>query len=277
MTTVSPGYFQTMEIPILRGRSFSDHDSSNGLPVVIINQSLAREAFGDRDPIGQQIGMYGLNGLSWRTIVGVVALTKNSALEDQSWPEVFVPYSQALLPLSANFVLRTEGNPSAFADLVRKAVQAADRNQAVSNIQTFNELIAAAKAPRWFRMLVLGLFAALALVLAAVGVFGVMAYSVSQRVREIGVRVALGAKPRDVFLLTISQAMSVATIGLSIGLLGSLGLTHFLTRFLYGVKPTDFATFVIACALLTATALLACYLPARRAARVDPVVALKHE
>lgn len=189
----------------------------------------------------------------------------------------FVPYSQALLPLSANFVLRTDGNPSAFAALVRKAVQAVDRNQAVSNIQTFNELIAAARAPQWFRMLVLGLFAVLALVLAAVGVFGVMAYSVSQRVHEIGVRVALGAKPRDVLLLTISQAMSVATIGLAMGLVGSLGLTHFLTSFLYGVKPTDFATFVIACALLSATALLACYLPARRAARVDPLIALRNE
>jgi putative ABC transport system permease protein len=140
-----------------------------------------------------------------------------------------------------------------------------------------DEARAAARAPQWFRMLVLGLFAILSLVFAAVGVFGAVAYSVTQRVHEIGVRVALGAKPRDILLLTIRQAIAVATIGLAIGLLGSLGLTHFLRRFLYGVTPTDFATFVIACALLTATALLACYLPARRAARVDTVVALKHE
>jgi putative ABC transport system permease protein len=266
-----------MEIPMLRGRFFSDRDSSDGLPVVIINQTLAREAFGDREPIGKQIGMYGLNGLSWRTVVGIVGLAKNSTLEEQSWPEIFVPYTQALLPLSANFVLRAEGHPSAFAGLLRKAVQSVDQNQAVSNIQTLNEVIAAARAPQWFRMLVLSLFAVLALVLAAVGVFGVMSYSVNQRIHEIGVRAALGAKPRDVLLLITSQAMTVATIGLAIGLVGALGLTHFLTSFLYGVRPTDFGTFLIACVLLSATALLACYFPARRAAHVDPLVALRNE
>jgi putative ABC transport system permease protein len=276
-TAISPEYFRTMEIPFLRGRSFSDHDSSNGLPVVIINEALARETFGDRDPIGQQIGMYGLDGLAWRAVVGVVAITKNSTLEQQPWPEIFVPYPQALLPLSANFVLRTEGNPSAFAGLVRNAVQAVDRNQSVSNIQTLDEAIAASSAPQWFRMLVLGLFALLAMVLAAIGVFGVMAYSISQRTHEIGVRVALGAKPGDVLLLAVGEGMVVATIGLAVGTVGSAGLMHFLSGFLYDIKPTDFMTFVTALALLTGTALLACYLPARRAARVDPLVGLRNE
>ncbi len=277
-TTISPEYFRTMGIPILEGRSFSDHDSSEGLPVVIVNRLLAHEAFGDRDPIGQQIGMYGLNGLSWPTVVGVAAMAKNSTLEQEPWPEIFVPYQQALpTPLSANFVLRTEGNPSAFGGLLRDAVQAVDRNQAVSNMQTLDEVIAASSAPQWFRMLVLGLFALLALVLAAVGVFGVMAYSVSQRTHEIGVRVALGAKPGDILSLAVGQGMAVATIGLGVGIIGSAGLTHFLSGFLYDVRPTDLLTFMTAVGLLTATALLACYLPARKAARVDPLIALRDE
>jgi ABC-type antimicrobial peptide transport system permease subunit len=204
-------------------------------------------------------------------------MAKNSALEEQPWPEIFVPYPQALLPLSANFVLRTEGNPSAFAGLLRNAVQAVDRNQSVAEIQTLDEVIATSSAPQWFRMLVLGLFALLALVLAAVGVFGVMAYSVSQRTHEMGVRVALGARPRDILLLAVGQGMVVAAIGLGVGIVGSAGLTHFLSGFLYDVKPTDFTTFMTAVALLTGTALLACYLPARRAARVDPLVALRDE
>ncbi len=276
-TTISPEYFRTMGIPILEGRSFSDHDTSEGLPVVILNRLLARQAFGDRDPIGQQIGMYGLNGLSWRTVVGVVAIAKNSTLEQEPWPEIFVPYPQALLPLSANFVLRTEGNPSAFAGLLRDAVQVVDRNQSVSNIQTLDEVIASSTAPQWFRMLVLGLFALLALMLAAIGVFGVMAYSVSQRTHEIGLRVALGAKPGDILSLAVGQGMAVASIGLGVGIIGSAGLTHFLSGFLYDVKPTDFMTFMTAVSLLTGTALLACYLPARKAARVDPLVALRNE
>jgi predicted permease len=276
-TTISPEYFRTMGIPILEGRSFSDHDSSEGLPVVILNRLLAREAFGDRDPIGQQIGMYGLNGLSWRTVVGVVAIAKNSTLEQEPWPEIFVPYPQALLPLSANFVLRTEGNPSAFPGLLRDAVQAVDRNQSVANIQTLDEVIASSTAPQWFRMLVLGLFALLALMLAAIGVFGVMAYSVSQRTHEIGVRVALGAKPGDILSLAVGQGMAVASIGLGVGIIGSASLTHFLSGFLYDVKPTDLLTFITAVGLLTGTALLACYLPARKAARVDPLVALRDE
>jgi putative ABC transport system permease protein len=223
--------------------------------------------------------MYGLNGLSWHTVVGVAAMAKNSTLEQEPWPEIFVPYLQALppLPLSANFVVRTEGNPSAFAGLLRSAVQAVDRNQAVSNMQTLDEVIASSSSPQWFRMLVLGLFALLALVLAAVGVFGVMAYSVSQRTHEIGVRVALGAKPGDILSLAVGQGMTVAGIGLGVGIAGSASLTHFLSGFLYGVRPTDLVTFLSAAALLAGAALLACYLPARKAARVDPLVALRDE
>jgi putative ABC transport system permease protein len=276
-TTITPEYFRTMGVPLLRGRSFSDQDSSGGPPVVIMNQALAHEVFGDRDPIGQQIGMYGLNGLSWRTVIGVVADTKNSTVEQQPWPEVFVPYAQALLPLSATFVLRAGGSPLALAGLVRKAVEAVDRNQSVSSVQTLDEVMTSSTAPQRFRMLLLSLFALLALVLAAIGVFGLMAYSVSQRTHEIGVREALGAQPRDILALVVGQGMSVAAIGLGIGVVGALGLTRFLSSFLYDIKPTDFMTFATALVLLTGTALLACYIPARRAARVAPLVALRDE
>jgi putative ABC transport system permease protein len=266
-----------MGISLLKGRAFSDRDSSDGPPVVMINEPLAREAFGDRDPIGRQIGMYGLKGLFWCTVVGEVADTRNSTLEQQPWPEIFVPYPQALLPLSATLVLRTRGDPSELAGLVRKAVQAVDGTQSVSNVETMAALIESFTAPQWFRMLLLTLFALLALVLAAIGVFGVMAYSVSQRTHEIGVRVALGAKPRDIVALAVGQGMLVAAIGLGIGVIGAVSLTRFLSSFLYDVEATDLMTFAAAVLLLTGTALVACYLPARRAAQVDPLVALRNE
>ncbi len=276
-TAISPEYFRTMEIPLLKGRSFNDHDSSDAPPVAIMNEALARETFGDRDPIGQQIGMYGLGGISWRTVVGVVADTKNSTLEQKPWPEIFVPYPQALLPLHATLVLRTDGDPSALAALVRKSVQVVDRNQSISNVQTLNELIASSTAPQSFRTLLLGLFALLALVLAGIGVFGVMVYSVTQRTHEIGTRIALGAQRRDILLLVIGQGMFLALIGLGIGVVCALSLTRFLSSFLYDITTTDLLTFATALLILTGATLLACYIPARRAMRVDPMVALRYE
>ena len=277
-TTVSPDYFRTMQVPLMRGRPFDDRDSSGGPLVVMVNQTLAREAFGDADPVGGQIGMYGLGGLAWRTVVGVVADAKNGTLEQQPWPEIFVPYTQAPpLTLSANFVVRTEGDPAALAGLIRKAVRAVDRNQSVSGVQTLSELMQSSTSPQWFRTLLLGLFALLALVLAAIGVFGVMAYSVSQRTHEIGARLALGAQPRDILALVVGQGMALAAIGLAIGIAGAVSLTRSLSGFLYGIQATDAATFAAALLLLGGTALLACYIPARRAARVDPVTALRAE
>ena len=276
-SSVTPEYFRTMEVPLLKGRFFADRDSSDGLPVVLMNESLAREVFGNAEAIGQQVGVYGLSGLSWRTVVGVVADTKNSTLEQQPWPEIFVPYSQALLPLSATFVLRTESDPAAVAGLVRKAVEAVDPNQSVSSVQTLNEAMESSTASQGFRMLLLGLFAMIALTLAAIGVFGVMAYTVSQRTHEMGVRVALGARPTAILGLAVGHGMRVTAIGLGVGLIGAVSLTRFLSAFLYEVKATDVPTFLAALLLLTGTALFACYIPARRAARVDPLVALRNE
>jgi predicted permease len=276
-TAISPGYFRTMGNRFLRGRPFNDHDSSDGPPVVILNETLSRQAFGNRDPIGRQMGVYGLKGISWRTVVGEVADTRNSKLEQRPWPEIFVPYPQALLPLSATFVLRTQGDPLRFAVPVKNAVQAVDGAQSVSTVETLDALIDSSTAPEGFRALLLTLFALLALVLAAVGVFGVMAYSVSQRTHEIGVRIAVGARRGDILALAARQGLLAAGIGLSIGVAGAASLTRLLSAFLYDIEPTDFTTFVSASLLLTATALLACYIPARRAANVDPLVALRNE
>jgi predicted permease len=278
---ISTDYFQTMEIPLLKGRSFTDQDSSGAAPVVMINQALAHEVIevrGEgRDPLGQQIGIYTPGGVVWCTLVGVTANTRNGALEQEPLPELFVPYSQTVLPMFATFVLRTETDPAALAGSVRKAVEAVDKDQSLSNIQPFADVIDASTSPQWFRTLLLGLFAVLAVALAAVGVFGVMAYTVSQRTHEIGVRVALGAQPGDILSLALGQGMVVAAIGLVIGIAGAAGLTRLLSGFLYDVKPTDLTTFAAAVVLLTGTALLACYIPARRAARVDPVIALRNE
>jgi putative ABC transport system permease protein len=276
-TAISPDYFRTMEVPLLKGRSFSDRDSSDAPPVVMLNETLAREAFEGRAPVGQTVGVYLPTGISWRTVVGVVADTSNSTLEQQTWPEIFVPYPQALLPLFATLVLRTDGNPLALAGPLRKAVQAVDRNQSVSNIQSMDEVIESSTAPQWFRTLLLGLFALLALVLAGIGVYGVMAYTVSQRSREIGIRVALGAQPKNILVLTLTQGMFVTVAGLVVGVVGAMSLTRFLSSFLYDVKPTDLTTFLAALVLLAGTALFACYVPARRAARVDPLAALRNE
>jgi hypothetical protein len=276
-TNVSPDYFAAMQIPLLEGRSFDDHDSPHAQPVVMVNESLAREAFPGRDALGRQIGVYTLGGVSWRAIVGIAADTRNSALQQSTLPELFVPYPQAFLPMAATFVLRTGGDPTALAGAARKAVEAVDPNQSLSNLQTLDAVVESATSPQWFRTMLLGLFALLALALAAIGVFGVMAYSVSQRTHEIGVRVALGARPENILALVVRQGLLVAALGLAIGLLGALSLTRFLSSLLYQVQPRDFTTFAAALLLLTGTALFACYLPARRAARVDPVIALRTE
>jgi putative ABC transport system permease protein len=192
-------------------------------------------------------------------------------------PKLFVPYTQDLLPLNATFVIRTSLNASSLPNEVRRAVQAVDKDQAASNIQTLDEVIAASTAMQRFRMLLLGFFALLASVLAILGIFGVMSYSVGQRTQEMAVRVALGAQRSRVIGLVVGQGMSVAALGMAAGVLGALGLTRFLSSFLYEVKPTDIGTYMIALLLLTGASLVACYIPARRASSVDPVEALRVE
>jgi ABC-type antimicrobial peptide transport system permease subunit len=209
----------------------------------------------------------------------VVGDVRNNTLEQEPSPEFYIPYTQTILPgpLSVTYVVRASINPLLLVNEVRKAVQAVDQDQAASSIQTLDEVITAATVMQRFRMVLIGFFALLAFVLAILGIFGVMSYSVGQRSREMAVRVALGANRSSVIWLVVRQGMSVAAFGLAGGILGALGLTRFLSGFLYDVKPTDIITFLAAVLLLTGASFVACYLPARRASSVDPVKALRVE
>ncbi len=272
---VSPDYFRTLGIRLLKGRFFNDQDAGSARPVAILSEGEARSAFGGREPVGNEISLGGAKG-PWRTVVGVVADTRNFMLERESWPEIFIPYQQQP-SLFMTFVLRTKDDPMRLAASMRQAVESVDANEPVGDIQTMDDIVQKFVAPRRFKLLLLGSFALLALVLGAVGLYGVISYAVTERTQEIGIRRALGARPEDVLKLVIGQGFKLALTGVGIGILVALALTRFLSSLLYGVKPTDPLTFVSISLLLLAVALLAAYIPARRATKVDPMVALRHE
>jgi putative ABC transport system permease protein len=272
---ISPGYFQTMEIPLLNGRAFNNQDAAGRRDVATLSKSAARSMFGRREAVGNQISLDGPKG-PWLYVVGVVADTRNYTLERQPWPEIFLPYLQQP-SLFMTFVVRTEGNPMQLATGLRQAIQSVDRNQPVSNIQTMDDVVEKILAPRRFKLILLGLFALVALALAAVGLYGVIAFSVTERTHEIGIRVALGARKSDVLRLMMAHGLKLTLAGAAIGIAGAATLTRFLSGLLYGVKPTDPITFLAVSLILIAVALVASYIPARRATRVDPMVALRYE
>ena len=274
---ISPQYFRAIGISLLSGRFFDANDTRTSPPVAIINRALAHVAFGDKDPIGQNIGVPGLNGTTWSKVVAVVGDVRNDTLELEPSPEIFLPYTQDIGPLSVTFVVRTSLNPLSLPNEVKKAVQAVDKDQAASSIQTLDEVITASTVMQRFRMMLFGFFALIAFVLAILGIYGVMSYSVGQRTQEIAIRVALGAQRSRVVGLVVRQGMSVTALGLATGALGALGLTRFLSSFLYDVKPTDIFTFLAALLLLTGASLIACYIPARQASSIDPVRVLRTE
>jgi putative ABC transport system permease protein len=273
VSAVSPDYFRTMGIRLLKGRDFSAQDREGMPSVVIINESLARLAFPNQDPLGKRIGG---GRPPDRTIVGVISDVKNLDLDKDCWPEMYWPYLQRPSPFMT-LVIRSDSDPIGLAAAVRNQVLAVDKDQPVFDIQTTEQRLSESVAPRRFRMLLLGLFAGVALVLAAVGIYGVMVYSVTQRTHEIGIRVALGAQEGDIINLVMRKGFRLALIGVGIGVAGALGLSRFIASLLYGVKSTDPLTFVIVSLLLLFVALLASYIPARRATKVDPMVALKYE
>jgi len=275
ITPISPDYFRVMRIRLLKGRAFGEADTGAAQGVVIVNESFARVVLKDLDPLAQQIS-FGPPPAPWSEVVGVVADTRDHALEQEAIPEIFVPYVQQP-SFNMAFVLRTPGSPEALVAAVRKAVEGIDRNQPLSETTTMDEVIAGVVAPRRFQMLLLGLFATLALVLAAVGIYGVVSYSCSLRVHEFGIRMALGAERRDLLRTVIRKGAKLALIGVCVGLSGALLLTRFLSSMLYGVKPTDPLTLIGVSLILSAVALLASYIPARRATKVDPMVALRYE
>jgi putative ABC transport system permease protein len=275
---VSTDYFSAMKIPLVRGRYFTEQDTADAPGVIIIDETLARRFFSDEDPIGKRMNEAGSpTPRGYLTVVGVVGGVKHSSLDAEPKPAMYVSYLQSPW-LDMTLTVRTSGAPAEnLAGAVRQEVWALDKDQPVARVATMKSLFARAVAPQRFQMLLVGLFAAVALLLSVVGIYGVMAYSVTQRTHEIGIRMALGAQRRDVFKLLMGQGMTQAFIGILLGLAGAFALTRLMSSLLYGVSATDPLTFAGVSLLLAAVALLACYVPARRAMRVDPMVALRYE
>ncbi|HEY9434846.1 MAG TPA: ABC transporter permease [Blastocatellia bacterium] len=276
--TVSPDLFRTMEIPMSKGRPFNEHDDQKAQRVIIINETLARRYFPGEDPIGKRMTLEDENPKEedWTTIVGVVKDTKPLVMDGKPAPEMYMPFAQQPRQSMA-LMIRTTSKPESVAAAVRRNVQALDRNQLAYGLRTFEGVMSEAVAAPRFRASLLGVFAAVALILAMVGVYGVMSYAVTQRTREIGIRMALGAEPRDALKMVMKQGAKLAVAGVAIGSGGAAALTWLIEELLFDVRAADPATFVAAPLLLAGAALLACYLPARRATKVDPIVALRCE
>ena len=276
---VSPDYFRAMGIPLLRGRYFETHDSPDATPAVVINRRLAEQYWPGEDAIGKRVKVGPVDSPNaWLTVVGVVGDVRQTGLYEQKL-EFYVPYMQERRSFMAprDLVVRTKADPAVIAAAVRKAVWAVDKDQPVSNVRTMDQVFAAAISQERFQALMLGISAALALVLACVGLYGVISYSVVQRTHEIGVRMALGAQPMNVLILVIRQGMTLTIAGLVVGIIAGTFVTRVLTDMLFGVTPRDPLTFVGVPVLLLAVAFLACYIPARRATRIDPLIALRYE
>jgi putative ABC transport system permease protein len=272
--SVSDSYFRAMQIPILRGREFSSQDAAQGQPVVAVNEAFAARFWPGENPLGKRMRDSGLPAdRPWRVVVAVVGNIRNHL--DQPPPaEMYFPLRQQTESTMA-LVVRTSSDPRTFEQSVRAQVLTLDRDQPVFRVMTMDDLFAFSVTPQRIGGTLMGAFAGFALLLAAMGLFGVIAYTVSERTHEIGIRMALGAKPREVCRLVVGQGMTLALIGLSLGLLLALGMGRAVAGLLYGVAPDDFATFAWVAAILAVVALAACYIPARRAMRVDPVVALR--
>ena len=283
---VTPGFFDTMKIRLLAGRDFSNRDTAHTPWVAIINETLARRFFPNENPIGKRVRVDLSEEDQMREIIAVAHDIPASHPQTRENPAIFVPFLQASphstgphtgLHLQMTFLLRTAGDPMSALAAVRQAVEEVDRNQPLIDPRTEDSYLAAqAQYPRYYSML-LGLFAVVATGLAGVGIYGVMAYAVEQRTREIGIRIALGAAGWDVLKLIFRQALVVIAVGVAAGIAGAMALTRFISSQVWEVKTTDPATFAGLAALLTAIAVSACVVPTRRAVRVDPTDALRHE
>ncbi|MFL6207313.1 MAG: ABC transporter permease [Pyrinomonadaceae bacterium] len=273
-TVASPGYFAALKLALRAGRLFNAQDNAQAPPVALVSEALVRRYFAGENPIGQRLKLDSED--QPREIVGVVGDVRRAALETEAQPEYYLPYEQAP-ERRMNLVVRTTGDAAAMTATVRGAVKELDKDQLIWQTRTLEELRSASVASRRFNMMLLGLFAVVALLLAVLGIYGVMAYSVTRRTHEIGVRIALGAQGRDVLKLIIGQGMTLAVIGVGLGLLGALAITRTMASLLYGVSATDPAIFAGLALLLAFVALVACYVPARRATKVDPMVALRYE
>jgi len=295
VSIVSPDYFRTLGIPLLRGRYFTEQDNRAnlseeklrglnqrqrlraGLKTMIVDEEFARRHWPNEDPVGKRILWGQGSDDPPLTIVGVVGRVKlYKPNEPAGFVQGYFPFFE-MPDNGMSFVVKTALEPEQMIAAARQQVQAVDADRPIYDIKTLTQLRAESIAPQRFNLLLLGLFAAVALVLAVVGIYGVMSYAVTQRTHEIGLRMALGAQTRDVLKLVVGQAMKLALVGVALGLMGAVALTRLMTNLLFGVSATDPATFAAIAVLLTLVALLACYLPARKATKVDPMVALRYE
>ena len=272
----TPGYFRTVGIPLLQGRAFADGDNPESRPVAIINQTMARRYWSGQDPVGQTFSISSRNGLVEKEIVGVVGDTKHSELAAAPVPEVYVPFAQDAWPF-LTLVVRSDFDPSAQTSILQSELWAVDEDLPAGNFRSLEGLRQESIRPLRFQTILMSAFSLLAVVLAGVGIYGVVSYAVNQRTREIGIRMALGAQRRNILLLILGRGLGLTLMGVGLGVAAAVGVTRFLERLLFGVTPTDPVTYLGVAVTLSVVALLACWIPARRAMRVDPMVALRYE
>lgn len=284
-----PGYFRTMGIPLRAGRDFTERDMPDAPGVIILNETLARRHWPSEDPIGKRVTLDdprdNSRGPRWLTVVGVVKDVKQDSWTDAPMNEIYLPFQQNrdfyagtarhFAPMT--LVVRASVEPQSLAAAAQETVRSLDRSLPVSSVSTMEQVIADTLWQQRFNLQLIGIFAALAMTLAAIGLYGVMSYSVAQRTREVGLRMALGASRRDVLKLVVGRGMKLALAGVALGLIASLALTRLMEKLLFGVSATDFSTFAVIAVLLMLVALLACWIPARRATKVDPMIALRYE
>jgi putative ABC transport system permease protein len=279
LASVSSSYFDVLKTPLKRGRVFTELDNSKGRQVAVVNEALARRYWPDADPVGQRIKLGSgqrLNSASDLAIVGVVGDIRSDGFDAASVPHIYLSEPQA--PAYGSVVyLRTAGDPGTLGEAIRREVQAVDPGVPVFGIRTMDDVVARTLAARRFALELLGVFAAIAFLIAAIGIYGVMAYTFSRRTGEIGLRMALGAQRSDILKVVLGEGARMVVFGVAAGLIGSAILTRFLQPMLFEIRPTDPTTFGVLTTLLVSVALLACLIPAQRASRVDPLMALRHE
>ena len=276
--SVSANYFKAMGIPLRRGRAFTEEEVWQGRPVIIVNEAFARRFFAGEDPIGKRVKVGELNP-PYSTIVGVVANHIQPGVDNRIWEEMFYPYVNTADPplWQMNLVVKTTGDPATMSSAIMNETRKADRLITITRVRTMDDLRATALQSDRFNLSLMGSFALLALLLAALGIYGVMTYTTAQRTRELGVRLALGAQTRHVLKLVVVQGMKLALIGVALGLLGSFALTRLMKSLLFGTGTTDPVTFLLVPLLLAVISFVACYIPARRATKVDPLITLRCE